>query len=428
MARGATALEQSGFAGLLIHSGVAPYAFLDDQQYPYRVNPMFRLWAPFLAAEDCFVCVVPGARPQLVFHKSTDFWHLAGNLPDGKWTTGFDITTVATRDAARQALPRSLARFAYFGEPFRELLGWGIGAINPEHLARRLDFARARKTRFEADCLRRANRLGAHAHRAAKSAFLDGASEYGVHAAFLHACGQRESELPYNAIVALNDHGATLHYQKLDRTPPVPSRSLLLDAGVSCLGYGSDITRTWVRNDPDFSALVAALDRLQQSLCAAVKPGVDWREIHLLAVHRIAALLAECGVLRCSADEAAAPGGAARVFFPHGIGHLLGLQVHDVGGFLADPDGALLPPPSADPALRLTRRLASGFVVTMEPGIYFIDALLEAARQGPLAAAIDWTRVAALRPFGGIRIEDNLLVTENGCENLTRDAFAALAP
>jgi Xaa-Pro dipeptidase len=137
-------------------------------------------------------------------------------------------------------------------------------------------------------------------------------------------------------------------------------------------------------------------------------------------------VLHEAGLVRCSPAEAV-DSGIARRFFPHGIGHLLGLQVHDVGGCLAGPEGGVLPRPALDPALRLTRRLEAGFVVTMEPGLYFIDALLDPLRAGPLAAAVDWPCVERLRRFGGIRIEDNLVVTDSGCENLTRTAFAAPA-
>jgi Xaa-Pro dipeptidase len=119
--------------------------------------------------------------------------------------------------------------------------------------------------------------------------------------------------------------------------------------------------------------------------------------------------------------------GVTRVFLPHGLGHLLGLQVHDVGGFQSSPDVPPQRAPADHPHLRLTRVLETDFVVTMEPGLYFIDQLLEPARNGALHDAIDWLRVDALRPYGGIRVEDDLLVTADGHENLTRQAFAALA-
>ena len=155
------------------------------------------------------------------------------------------------------------------------------------------------------------------------------------------------------------------------------------------------------------------MDRLQQRLCARVKAGVDWRDIHLASVHGVAGLLRDGGVVRCTAEQAVESGIAAR-FFPHGIGHLLGLQVHDVGGTQATPEGGEIPRPAGHPALRLTRRLEAGFVVTMEPGLYFIDALLQPLREGPQAGLVDWARVEALRPCGGIRIEDDLAVTADG--------------
>lgn len=92
---------------------------------------------------------------------------------------------------------------------------------------------------------------------------------------------------------------------------------------------------------------------------------------------------------------------------------------------MRSPDGGDIDRPVGHPYLRLTRTLESGFVVTMEPGLYFIEPLLAAARSDARAERIHWPRVEALRPFGGIRIEDDLAVTATGCENLTRDAFAA---
>jgi Xaa-Pro dipeptidase len=114
------------------------------------------------------------------------------------------------------------------------------------------------------------------------------------------------------------------------------------------------------------------------------------------------------------------------VFLPHGIGHLLGLEVHDVGGFMRSPEDGDIPRPDGHPNLRLTRVLEEGFVVTMEPGIYFIEQLLDAARADARGRHINWPRVAALAKFGGIRIEDDLAVTRDGCENLTREAFRSL--
>jgi Xaa-Pro dipeptidase len=422
--RSAAALEKCGFEALILHAGEPLDLFRDDQHYPFKAHPPFKWWAPLLDAPGSMVLFQPGRRPTLIFHVATDFWYLPNRLPEGGWTSEFDIVEVHSRAEARTALPAELARTAWIGDPLPELLGWGLASINPPDVLRRLDYARGCKTPYEIACLAEANRIGARGHRAAEACFRAGGSEYDIHQAFAAACGQREHELPYNSIVALNEAGSVLHYQILRRDRPAQPHSLLLDAGASHRGYGSDITRTTAYDDAEFAALVAAMDRLQLGLCDLAKPGTDWREIHLAAVQRIASLLCECGVIRCGVEEAI-ESGVARLFFPHGIGHMLGLQVHDVGGLFADAEGGTLPKPPLDSALRLTRRLEPGFVVTMEPGFYFIDALLGPQRQGPHAARIDWSRVDRLRQFGGIRIEDNLAITADGHDNLTRRAFAA---
>ena len=111
---------------------------------------------------------------------------------------------------------------------------------------------------------------------------------------------------------------------------------------------------------------------------------------------------------------------------PHGIGHLLGIQVHDVAGFMENENGTTIDPPSGHPYLRLTRVLEEDMVLTIEPGLYIIDMLLDNLRGTPAESLVNWSAVDALRPFGGIRIEDNVRVLSDGCENLTRDAFAEL--
>jgi len=125
--------------------------------------------------------------------------------------------------------------------------------------------------------------------------------------------------------------------------------------------------------------------------------------------------------------QAALELGITSVFFPHGIGHLLGLQVHDVGGVMADTLGHERQRPEGHPYLRLTRMLEPGVVVTVEPGIYLIDSLLAAAHADSRRAHIDWGVVDELKPFGGIRIEDNVATTAARPENMTRDAFARVA-
>ena len=425
--RHSQALKASGYRAVLIHSGTPSYRFEDDNPHPFRVNAPFKAWLPLTDVPDCFLYYELGRAPLLLFHNPMDYWHRPAALPGAYWTEPFDLRPLPSRAAVRAHLPNDLSRTAYIGEPFSDLTDWGVGAVNPRPLMTQLDYARAAKTPYELDCLREASRLGVRGHVAAARAFADGATEFEIELAFLQACGQREQELPYNPIIALNEGAAVLHYQVLGRQAPRERHSMLIDAGCEYAGYASDITRTYSRSDADFAALIAEMDELQQSLCASVRAGIDWRDIHVLCHRLVAELLKSADIIRCEADEALETG-LSSVFLPHGLGHLLGLQVHDVGGFLQSAEGGEIPKPPGHPYLRLTRVLEENFVVTMEPGLYFIDQLLNEARGDARAENINWSRVDQFRKFGGIRIEDNLAVTATGCENLTRDAFAACPP
>jgi Xaa-Pro dipeptidase len=424
------ALQAASLEAALVHSGLLLPAFRDDQSYPFRPQAWYSIWGPLPPAPECFVYVRPGATPRLLICAPPDFWYEQASKPNGEWTRYFDIQLLPSLAAARAALPHDLSRVALIGECDAQIAAWGLAAQNPEKLLLWLDFTRAVKTPYELSMLRRANRLGARGHIAAAAAFAAGASEYGIHQVFLSAIGLREQELPYNAIVAINEAGSVLHYQNLRRDPPAAHHSLLIDAGAQWDGYASDITRTMVADSNagpgrEFAALIAAMDRAQQGLCAQVRAGVEWPSIHLAAHRAVAAVLREADLIDCDADEAVASG-LSGVFMPHGIGHLLGLQVHDVGGLQRSAAGGEIARPDGHPYLRLTRRLEPGFVVTMEPGLYFIDQLLSQARADARGTHINWPRVEQLRRFGGIRIEDDLAVSASGCENLTRDAFAAL--
>lgn len=420
--RTSRALAACGYTGLLVHSGSPLTVFEDDRTYPFEVHAPFKVWVP-LSAPDSFVYFEPGRRPRLILLKLQDFWHKPVEIPETYWTPHFDISLVPSVQAAREHLP-ALTHVAYLGDELPELTAWGVAAVNPRRLMRHLDYERAVKTPYERVCLREANRLGALGHQAAATSFAAGASELKMELDFIAACGQREQDLPYSPIIALNEGGATLHYQVLEQQTPAVVRSLLIDAGVEFGGYACDITRTHTQEGQgDFAALIALMEQMQQTLCREVRAGVDWREVHLKAHALTGEVLREADLIRCGAAEAVETG-LTKVFFPHGLGHLLGIEVHDVGGFMRGPDDGDIPQPEGHPFLRLTRVLEPGFVVTMEPGIYFIRSLLEAARADGRGTQINWSRVAALAPYGGIRIEDDLAVTASGCENLTRDAFA----
>jgi Xaa-Pro dipeptidase len=271
--------------------------------------------------------------------------------------------------------------------------------------------------------MRAANTIAARGHSRIAAAFDDGLSELELHGLYCDATRQRESELPYSNIVALNEHGAVLHYQHLERAAPADVRSLLIDAGADYCGYAADVTRTWAATGAAFQPLIDSMERLQQTLCAEVRSGVDFVALNERAHELLADVLVAHRLVNCPAAEAL-ESGLTRTFLPHGLGHLLGLQVHDAGGRQVSPDGEIRDPPAEHPFLRLTRVLEPGFVVTIEPGLYFIPSLLQAL--DPSARnRVNWATVETLIPYGGIRIEDNVVVQEAKHRNLTREAFAA---
>jgi Xaa-Pro dipeptidase len=424
MRRTDSALSAAGFDALIVHAGGPPTQFLDDQAYPYKVNPHFKAWVPIVDNPQSVLIYVPGSRPRVLFHQPDDYWHKPASLPREPWAEAIELTPTPDPASASGEWAK-LGRVAFIG-PKDCFPAEAAATLNDPDLLARLHFDRAVKTPYELECLRRASDLGARGHLAALSAFRRGASEYEAHMRYLEACAQREEEMPYNNIVAYNEHAAVLHYQHLERRPPNHLRSFLIDAGAQYRGYASDITRTYSAGPGLFSELIDALNAAQLRLCAEIVPGRDYRDVHLSAHCILGDVLHEIGLTKVT-GQAALEEGVTGVFFPHGIGHLLGLQVHDVGGVMGDSSGGERKRPEGHPYLRMTRMLEPGVVVTVEPGIYLIDSLLRAAHGDRRSGHIDWAVVEKLKPFGGIRIEDNVAAADGAPENLTRDAFARLA-
>jgi Xaa-Pro dipeptidase len=416
-------LAAAGFDALVIDAGSPTRQFLDDQDYPYKVNPHFKAWVPVVDNPQSVLVYTPGARPLLLFHQPTDYWHQAAKLPQEPWSRAVEVIPLPDPSKASQHWA-ALGRVTFIG-PQNHFEAADAAAVNNADLLTALHYDRAVKTPYELECMRRASALGALGHGAALAAFRRGASEYGAHMRYLEACLQREEEMPYNSIVAYNEHAAILHYQHLERRAPAALRSFLLDAGAQYRGYASDITRTYAAAPGRFADLIDALNRAQLSLCGEIVAGKDYREVHLSAHRKLGDVLHALGLTKIAGEEAL-QSGVTSVFFPHGIGHLLGLQVHDVGGVMGDLKGGERSRPEGHPYLRLTRMLEPGVVVTVEPGIYFIESLLAKARDGDKRSLIDWNVVDELRPYGGIRIEDNVVTTEDAPENMTREAFANL--
>ena len=229
----------------------------------------------------------------------------------------------------------------------------------------------------------------------------------------------------YTPIAGCGCHSAVLHYGHAGAPNDGLIRDgdmILLDFGGEYAGYCSDITisfpATGKFNAKQKAIYEAVLDA-NRSVMQAMKPGVDWTEMHLLAEERILMGLQALGLVVPTVDiKEARDAGLGAVFMPHGLGHLLGLDTHDVGGYSQGQPPRLERPGLK--ALRTRRTLLEGMVITVEPGCYFIDTLLDKALEDPeLAPMLNADRVNEFRGFGGVRIEDDVLVTADGMDLLS---------
>jgi Xaa-Pro dipeptidase len=424
----AAAMEEHGYGALVLHAGVpGRRSIFNDQYWPHRPTPAFAHWVPWVKA-DAVVLLIPGKRPRLLYCETHDYWYSEPPPESDHFWDSFDEVEAADMDALAREIGQATEgrRTAFIGEVLERASAWRIAGadVNPEGLMASLDRVRTRKTDYERHCMAEASRRAAVGHAAVARAFLDGdeESELDLHLIYLAATAQDDSETPYKNIVALDEKAAVLHHEIYGRERTrARNRSLLIDAGASHLGYNSDVTRTYVKGTglaaDVFGKLIAGVEALQAECCRRIAPGLPYESLHDQAHELLGGLLRELGIASASADELVASG-ATRIVLPHGLGHSLGLVVHDVGC-------RLVPPRPENPFLRNTSTIEPGQVFTVEPGCYFIDALLDDLRGRPVAASIDWDLVAELAHFGGVRIEDNIAVLEHGIANLTRDNWPA---
>ncbi len=423
-------MEGQAWDATVIHSGSpVKRSVFDDQYWPLRPVPHWQHWLP-LATTDGALIVRPGRKPQLVLVKAQSFWERPPPPVTHAFLDVFDVVTVDDPAAVKGYVGGG--RVAFVGEDRARGASWGIpdDGLCPAALVGALDQLRVTKTPYEVACIAEANHRARAGHDALRSAFRErDASELSLHLLYLGATSQDDWETPYKNIVALGPNAATLHHVSYGVSSKVRgpdgsgAESLLVDAGATCRGYCADITRTWVKGNgasaSAFAHLIAGVEAMQRRLCAAIRIGMAYEDLHDESHRQAAGVLRDAGIVQGSVAEAVATG-VTRAFYPHGLGHSLGLQTHDVGCGLRQvrPGNAFL---------RNTTDIASGQVFTIEPGIYFIDDLLAPLRAGPHAELVDWKIVDALSPLGGIRIEDDVHVSagDSLIRNLTREHLPA---
>jgi Xaa-Pro aminopeptidase len=353
--------------------------------------------------------------------------------PDEGWV---DFVVPVTRD---ERLWEGAAAGDGDGVPVAELAGWlarregrpvaCLGAPVPEvtsaadlvaDLRRGLNQVRRRKDAVEIARMRAAERATRAGFAAVAPLIEPGRSErelqIELEAAFLR---NGADCLAFDTIVGSGPNSAVLHF-------PPSSRRLgdgelvLIDAGAECGGYASDVTRTYPasgRFTPEQQELYAIVEAALVRATERSVAGTEWRDVHRAAALVVAEGLAGLGLLR-GEPESLVDRGAYALFMPHGVGHMVGLGVRDAGEVLRGRE----PPEDEFPRLRVDLPLEPGHVFTVEPGIYFVPALLQDAElRERHRDAVDWERADALLGFGGIRIENNVLITEDGNEVLTAD-------
>ncbi|SMO60994.1 aminopeptidase P family protein [Gracilimonas mengyeensis] len=291
--------------------------------------------------------------------------------------------------------------------------------VDIESLQDALTYCRVLKTDDELKLMRKAAEVNNKAHRRAMEIIKPGMFEYEVKAAFTKV--QYEHGLQqdaYNGIFASGKNGAILHY--VENTSKIKDGDLfLLDAGHEYKGYASDYTRTYPANGKFTDIQAGVYDAVLNALNTCIEqvdPGVKMEDLHMNAARIMMEGLKELDLVKGSVDDMM-ENDIFALFFPHGLGHFLGLDTHDVGGY---PKGVERIDRPGIKFLRVRRDLQPGMVITIEPGIYFIPALLiPAIEDDTQSKFLNADKLTKLFEFGGIRIEDNVVVTDDGCENLT---------
>lgn len=382
-----------------------------DTQYPYRHDSYFYYLSGF-REPGAVVVLVAGAEPkQILFCREKDeereIWDGFRYGPDAaREVFGFDEAwTIGDFD---RRLPELLANQPLMWFSLGNDAEWdarvtrALNAVRanartgivPPHSVRdlraELDEMRLVKDSFELDTMRRAGAISAEAHCRAMRATRPGRFEYEIEAELLHHFRRSGSQYPaYTSIVAAGANACILHYVENDRRI-ADGDLLLIDAGCELDGYASDITRSFPANG-HFSGPQRAVYELvlaaQHAARAAIRPGAHWNEPHDAAVRVLAQGMLDLKLLEGSLDAVLEKGDYRR-FYMHRTGHWLGMDVHDAGEYKVGGDW---------------RPLEAGMVLTVEPGCYI--------------------RPAADVPESfwniGVRIEDDALVTADGCEYLT---------
>ena len=427
--------DVDGGAILILGNNDAPKNYLDNV-YPFRQDSHFLYYAG--VNETGMAALIEPDGRDILFGRPFDpddlVWH--GPRPhvgDHATAAGFAANMdVSALKPEIDRLIESGVRIHYL-PPYRAEREFQLADLldaNPQKvgngvsrdLVRAVCAQRTIKTDVEVAEIEAALSVTAEMYRVAMAEARPGRREYEIAGLMQARALELGLQQAFTPIVSVR--GEVLHNHSYENTL-ADGDLLLMDSGAeSAGGYASDITRTFPvngrfsdRQREIYEIVLAA----QMEVISAASPAHDNRELHRLAARTIAGGLTALGLMRGIPDDAVEVGAHA-LFFPHGIGHMMGLDVHDMedlGDIVGYPEGEERSTQFGLGFLRMTRKLEPGFVITVEPGIYFIPALIDQWRaEGNHTEFIDYDRVEEFKDFGGIRIEDDILITEDGCRVL----------
>ena len=369
-----------------------------DQHYPFRAHPEFR----YLADLN-----LPGST--LAFDSAAQTWQVFVPRPDANdrmWHGDVPEIGRPASDLDGWLLERKDRRVVQIADE----------ASGDRLLSDVVSTARVVKDADEIDRMRKAAAATVVGFDVVYASAAAGMTERDVEAELEVGFRRGGGDAPaYDSIVAAGRNAAVLHYEPTT-TIVAPGDFILIDAAAAVDGYACDCTRTFVvgaepnQKQRDIHAIVTAAQAVGVEKCV---PGAEYRSIHIETATQMTEGLIDLGLLRGEPSDLVARGVAA-VFFPHGVGHGIGLSVHDVAGYAAGRERTTS---FGTEFLRMDRPLQAGMVVTIEPGIYFIPAILEGAAH--FADDIDLDLAEEYVEIGGVRVEDCVHVTTEGPENLT---------
>ncbi len=379
-----------------------------DQTHPWRAHPEYAWLTGENRPGSAIAWSARGGWVHFVepLNPAERLWEGVESVPEGEPLSrlGEWLADVAPR------------RLAVFGCAVDGVDSIGVDEIGAQHA---LNAARRPKDSEELALIRRAASATAAGHALARSLIEVGVTERRVQIELEAEFFRRGADATgYGTIVGFGRRSAILHghpsAQRLE-----PGELVLIDAGASIDGYTADVTRTWVCGEPDGrrAAVRRIVTEALDAGIAAAQAGTEWHDVHFASARVIAQGLVDERLMRGDADSLASSG-AVSLFFPHGVGHMLGAGVRDVGGHAPDRRAGRT---CCGARVRVDLPLEAGFVMTVEPGLYFVDALLDDPAHRELhAQAVNWDALDAWRGIGGVRMEDDILIRPVGPpENLT---------